>query len=149
MEPTFYRLKKTSAKYSDRLFENDGKGHFTDVTAKAGLAGTGFDVGVAIGDYDNDGREDIFVGGVHGNHLYHNDGGAFTDVTAKAGLTAPDPQYGPLWSVASSLGRRQQRWPARPAGGELPGMGPENGAILRGGAGPIGLLPPEILQADR
>jgi hypothetical protein len=59
-------LKKTSAKYSNRLFENDGKGHFTDVTAKAGLAGTGFDVGVAIGDYDNDGREDIFVGGVHG-----------------------------------------------------------------------------------
>jgi hypothetical protein len=92
-------LKKTSAKYSNRLFENDGKGHFTDVTAKAGLAGTGFDVGVAIGDYDNDGREDIFVGGVHGNHLYHNDGGTFTDVTAKAGLAAPDPQYGPLWSV--------------------------------------------------
>src|SRR5450756_2139724 len=63
-------LKKTSPKYSNRLFENDGKGHFTDVTAKAGLAGTGFDNGVAIGDYDNDGREDIFVGGVHGNHLY-------------------------------------------------------------------------------
>jgi hypothetical protein len=95
-------LKKTSSKYSNRLFENDGKGHFTDVTAKAGLAGTGFDVGVAIGDYDNDGREDIFVGGVHGNHLYHNDGGTSTDVTAKAGLAAPDPQYGPLWSVGGA-----------------------------------------------
>src|SRR6266536_707669 len=47
-------LKKDSPKYSNRLFENDGKGHFTDVTQKAGLAGTGFDVGVAIGDYDND-----------------------------------------------------------------------------------------------
>ena len=95
-------LKKTSPKYSDRLFENDGKGHFTDVTATAGLAGTGFDNGVAIGDYDNDGREDIFVGGVHGNHLYHNDGGHFTDVTVKAGLAAPDPQFGPLWSVGAA-----------------------------------------------
>ena len=95
-------LKKSSPKYSNRLFENDGKGHFTDVTAKSGLAGTGFDNGVAIGDYDNDGREDIFVGGVHGNHLYHNDGGTFTDVTAKAGLAAPDPHYGPLWSVGGA-----------------------------------------------
>ncbi|HEY2012665.1 MAG TPA: VCBS repeat-containing protein, partial [Bryobacteraceae bacterium] len=95
-------LKKTSPKYANHLFENDGKGHFTDVTAKTGLAGTGFDNGVAIGDYDNDGREDIFVGGVHGNHLYHNDGGKFTDVTIKAGLGAADPQYGPLWSVGGA-----------------------------------------------
>ena len=95
-------LKKTSPKYSNRLFENDGTGHFTDVTAKAGLAGTGFDNAVAVGDYDNDGREDIFVGGVHGNHLYHNDGGTFSDVTRKAGLAAPDPQYGPLWSVGAA-----------------------------------------------
>jgi enediyne biosynthesis protein E4 len=96
-------LKKTSPKYSNRLFENDGKGHFTDVTAKAGLSGTGFDNAVAIGDYDNDGREDIFVGGVHGRHLYHNEGGVFTDVTAKAGLAATnDPQYGPLWTVGAA-----------------------------------------------
>ena len=93
-------LKKTSAKYSDRLFENDGKGNFKDVTEKAGLAGVGFDNAVAIGDYDNDGYKDIFVGGVHGNHLYHNNGnGTFTDVTAKAGLNQPDSQYGPLWTV--------------------------------------------------
>jgi hypothetical protein len=95
-------LKKNLPKYSNRLFEGDGKGHFTDVTAKTGLAGTGFDIAVAIGDYDNDGREDIFVGGVHGNHLYHNDGGRFSDITAKAGLSTPDPQYGPLWSVAAA-----------------------------------------------
>jgi hypothetical protein len=95
-------LKKTSSKYSNRLFENDGKGNFTDVTTKAGLAGSGFDNAAAVGDYDNDGREDLFVGGVHGNHLYHNDGGAFTDVTVKAGLAAPDAQYGPLWSVAAA-----------------------------------------------
>jgi hypothetical protein len=96
-------LKKDSPKYSNRLFENDGHGNFKDVTAKAGLAGTGYDVGVAIGDYDNDGHEDIFVGGVHGNHLYHNNGdGTFTDVTAKAGLDRPDSQYGPLWSVGGA-----------------------------------------------
>ncbi len=93
-------LKKTSAKYSNRLFANDGKGHFTDVTAKAGLAGTGFDMGVAIGDFDNDGFKDIFVGGVHRNTLYHNNGnGTFTDVSEKAGLNRPDAEYGPLWSV--------------------------------------------------
>ena len=96
-------LQKTSAKYSNRLFENDGKGNFKDVTAKAGLAGTGFDVGVAVGDFDNDGHQDLFVGGVHGNHLYHNNGnGTFTDVTAKAGLNRPDPEYGPLWSVGGA-----------------------------------------------
>ncbi len=93
-------LKKTSPKYSDRLFANDGKGHFTDVTEKAGLAGTGYDNAAAVADYDNDGYKDIFVGGVHGNRLYHNNGdGTFTDVTRKAGIDRPDTEYGPLWSV--------------------------------------------------
>ena len=96
-------LKKDSPKYYNRLFENDGKGHFTDVTEKAGLAGTGYDTGVAIGDYDNDGYEDIFVAGVYRNTLYHNNGdGTFTDVTVRAGLNKPDAEYGPLWSVAAA-----------------------------------------------
>jgi hypothetical protein len=96
-------LKKTSPKYSNRLFQNDGKGTFKDVTERAGLAGTGYDNGIAIGDYDNDGFEDIFVGGVHGNHLYHNNrDGTFTDVTDKAGVARRDPQYGPLWSVGGA-----------------------------------------------
>jgi hypothetical protein len=96
-------LKKDSPKYYNRLFENDGKGHFTDVTEKAGVAGTGYDVGVAIGDYDNDGYEDIFVAGVYRNTLYHNNGdGTFTDVTAKAGLNKPDKEYGPLWAVGGA-----------------------------------------------
>lgn len=96
-------LQKSSPKYSNRLFENDGKGHFKDVTARAGLAGSGFDDCVAIGDFDNDGYQDIFVGGVHGNHLYHNNGnGTFSDVTHRAGLDKPDAQFGPLWSAGAA-----------------------------------------------
>jgi enediyne biosynthesis protein E4 len=96
-------LKKTSKNYWNRLFHNNGDGTFTDVTEKAGLAGSGFDIGVAIGDYDNDGNEDIFVAGVHRNTLYHNNGdGTFTDVTEKAGLSHLDAQYGPLWSVGAA-----------------------------------------------
>jgi len=97
-------LNKDSSKYWNRLFHNNGDGSFTDVTEKAGLKGTGFDVGVAIGDYDNDGYDDIFVGGVYRSTLYHNHGdGTFTDVTEKAGLAqGPDKQYGPLWSVGGA-----------------------------------------------
>ncbi len=96
-------LKKTSPKYWNRLFRNNGDGTFTDVTEKAGLAGTGYDTAVAIGDYDNDGYEDIFVGGVYRNTLYHNNGdGTFTDVTEKAGLAKLDKQYGPLWSTGAA-----------------------------------------------
>jgi hypothetical protein len=96
-------LQKSSPKYYNRLFRNNVDGTFTDVTEQAGLRGTGFDVGVAIGDYDNDGRPDIFVAGVHGNTLYHNNGdGTFSDVTKKAGLDKwNDPEYGPLWAVAA------------------------------------------------
>ena len=96
-------LRKSSPRYRNRLFHNNGDGAFTDVTEKAGLAGTGYDTGVAIGDYDNDGYEDIFVGGVHRNTLYHNNGdGTFTDVTEKAGLARLDKEYGPLWSVGAA-----------------------------------------------
>ena len=97
-------LKKSGPKYWNRLYRNDGNGVFTDVTEQAGLKGTGFDVGVAVGDYDNDGHPDLFVTGVHGNHLYRNNGdGTFSDVTKKAGLDNDnDPEYGPLWSVAAA-----------------------------------------------
>lgn len=82
-------LKKDSPKFSNRLFRNDGSGKFTDVTRQAGLEGTGYDIGVAVGDYDNDGYPDLFVAGVHRNTLYHNNGdGTFTDVTQKAGVAA-------------------------------------------------------------
>jgi len=98
-----HTLQKSSPRYRNRLFHNNGDGTFSDVTEKAGLAGIGYDTGVAIGDYDNDGFEDIFVGGVHRNTLYHNNGdGTFTDVTEKAGLVRLDKEYGPLWSVGAA-----------------------------------------------
>lgn len=97
-------LKKDSPQFYNRLYRNNGNGTFTDVTEEAGLAGSGYDICVAVGDYDNDGYPDLFVGGVHGNHLYRNNGnGTFTDVTAKAGLDhAVDAQYGPLWTAAAA-----------------------------------------------
>jgi len=97
-------LKKDSPKFSNRLFRNDGNGVFTDVTREAGLAGTGYDMGVAVGDYDNDSFPDIFVAGVHGNSLYHNNGnGTFTNVTAKAGLDrSRDPKFGLLWATTAA-----------------------------------------------
>jgi len=96
-------LKKDDPKYRNRLFRNDGNGVFTDVTEAAGLAGSGFDSGVAVGDYDNDGYPDLFVAGVHHNALYHNNGdGTFTDVTDKAGISnRPDPQFGPMWAITA------------------------------------------------
>ena len=97
-------LKKDDPKYRNRLFRNNADGTFTDVTDAAGLAGTGYDIGVAVGDYDNDGCPDLFVAGVHRNTLYHNNcNGTFTDVTQKAGLgDSSDPQYGPLWAEAAA-----------------------------------------------
>ena len=96
-------LKKDDPKYRNRLFRNDGNGVFTDVTEAAGLAGSGFDSGVAVGDYDNDGYPDLFVAGVHNSTLYHNNGnGTFTDVTGKAGISnRPDPQFGPMWAITA------------------------------------------------
>ena len=95
-------LSKSAPRYLNRLFRNNGDGTFSDVTEKAGLAGTGYDTAVAVGDYDNDGYQDLFVSGVHHNTLYHNNGdGTFTDVTEKAGLGNPDREFGPLWSTGA------------------------------------------------
>ncbi len=70
-----------------RLYHNDRNGTFTDVTRKAGLAISIFGLGSAIGDYDNDGFDDIFITALDQNHLFHNNGnGTFTDVTRSAGL---------------------------------------------------------------
>jgi hypothetical protein len=96
--------EKTRPEHWNRLFHNDGGGRFTDVTERAGVAGRGYDLGVATGDYDNDGHADIFVAGLRRNTLFHNNGdGTFKDVTEAAGLARPDPKYGTLWAVAAAF----------------------------------------------
>ena len=69
------------------LYHNDGKGRFTDVTAGSGLDVSTYGMGMAAGDYDNDGKVDVLITGVGGNHLFHNlGGGKFENVTAAAGV---------------------------------------------------------------
>jgi hypothetical protein len=95
-------LEKTDSSYWNRLFRNNGDGTFTDVTEKAGLQGIGYSMGVAAGDYDNDGFVDLYVTGVNRNQLFHNNGdGTFTDVTEKTGVGALIPKLGKAWSVAA------------------------------------------------
>jgi len=73
-----------------KLYHNNHDGTFTDVTHKAGLDVELFGMGVAVGDYDNDGFDDLFVTALGQNRLFHNNGnGTFTDVTQKAGLLGP------------------------------------------------------------
>ncbi len=95
-------LEKSDPSYDNRLYCNNGNGTFTDVTARAGLKGLGYCMGVATGDYDNDGRIDLYVCGVNHNQLFHNDGdGTFTDVTARAGVTGIHPKLGKLWAITA------------------------------------------------
>jgi enediyne biosynthesis protein E4 len=95
-------LEKSDPSYANRLFRNNGDGTFTDVTEKAGLQGIGYSMGVAAGDYDNDGFVDLYVTGVNRNQLFHNNGdGTFTDVTEKAGVGGIVPKLGKAWSVAA------------------------------------------------
>jgi len=79
--------QKTDSQYWNRLYHQKPDRTFEDVTEKAGLEGTGYGMGVAVGDYDNDGFEDLYVTAYGGNKLYHNNrNGTFTDVTQKAGV---------------------------------------------------------------
>jgi hypothetical protein len=95
-------LEKSNPTFSNRLFHNNGDGTFTDVTERAGLAGIGYSMGVAAGDYDNDGFVDLYVTGVNHNQLFHNNGdGTFTDVTSKAGVSGVIPGIGKAWAVTA------------------------------------------------
>ncbi len=77
------------------LYRNDGKGHFDEVTAGSGLEVSFYGVGVAVGDYDNDGLADLFITGVGGNHLFHNQGGGkFAEVTKDTGVGGTAADWG-------------------------------------------------------
>jgi len=89
---------KDDAAYSNRLYHQKSDGTFEDVTEKSGLAGIGYGMGAAVGDYDNDGNEDLYVTGYPHNKLYHNNGNCtFTDVTESAGVS------GSGWSTSAAF----------------------------------------------
>lgn len=96
-------LQKEGSAFANRLYRNTELG-WEDVTHEAGLSGSGYDIGVAVGDFDNDGHLDVFLAGVYRNTLYRNNGkGAFEDVTLRAGMELP---AGPLprpWAVGGSF----------------------------------------------
>jgi hypothetical protein len=85
--PKGFIPRKTGPEYWNRLYRQKNNGTFDDITEKAGLQGVGYGMGVAVGDYDNDGNEDLYVTGYDGNRLYHNNSHCnFTDVTEQAGV---------------------------------------------------------------
>ena len=89
-------MKKTNPSFYNCLLKQRTDGTFEDVTAKAGLTGKDldFNFGVAVGDYDNDGYEDLFICGAGRNALYHNNGnGTFTDVTGGFGHRRQAAEY--------------------------------------------------------
>jgi enediyne biosynthesis protein E4 len=89
-----------ASKPTNHLYHNNHDGTFTDVTEKAGLTHTGWGQGVCVGDYDNDGNEDLFVTYYGKNVLYHNNGnGTFTDVSDKAGVAGS----GRAWSTGCAF----------------------------------------------
>ena len=99
--PTPENFDRHDPRYWNRLYRQNRDGSFTDVTEAAGLANAGdgnYGMGVAVGDYDNDGYPDLYVTSYGKNILYHNNGdGTFTDVTAKAGVAAGG------WSVSAGF----------------------------------------------
>ncbi len=91
-------MVKSGGKTRSALYHNNGDGTFTDVTDKAGVGDVGWGMGAVVGDYDNDGFDDLYVTCLGKNHLFHNNGnGTFTDVTDKAGVGDP------RWSTGAAF----------------------------------------------
>src|SRR5437867_4464174 len=89
---------KSDPRYWNRLYRNTGHENFVDVTEQAGVQGNGYGMGVAVGDYDNDGRPDLYVTNFGKNMLYHNTGnGSFEEVTDRAGVA------GNGWSTGAAF----------------------------------------------
>jgi enediyne biosynthesis protein E4 len=98
--------QKTGPLYWNRFYHQRPDGTFEDWTEKAGLRGAGYAMGVAVGDYDNDGYEDLYVTAYGGNQLFHNNGdGTFADVTQKAGVAGSGWSTSAAWIDLDGDGR--------------------------------------------
>jgi len=98
--------KKDDPKYWNRLYHQKSDGSFEDVTEKAGLIGVGYSTGVAVGDFDNDGYDDLFVAGYGRSTLYHNNGnGTFSDLTVSAGVAGSGWATSAAWVDYDNDGR--------------------------------------------
>src|SRR6201987_3954873 len=96
-------LSKEGPGFYNRLYHNNRDGTFTDVTEKAGLSGTGYSIGVAAADFDNDGWTDLYVTGINHNILYRNNhDGTFTDITEKAGVSGVNSSGKKLFSISAA-----------------------------------------------
>jgi hypothetical protein len=107
-----------STKNYPALYHNNGDGTFTDRTRQAGLAVESYGMGCAVGDYDNDGKDDIYITAVGNNHLFHNLGnGRFADVTAHAKLAGGGFSSGAVWfdttTTASLISLSPTMWSGR------------------------------------
>ena len=104
--PCDYFQPPANRRPRNALYRNNRDGTFTDVTARAGLEGVAFGMGVAAGDYDGDGFKDLYVTAYGRNTLYHNNGnGTFTDVTEKAGLEDRNWSTSAVWFDYDNDGR--------------------------------------------
>lgn len=90
---------RESTKVTSALYENDGRGNFTDQSSEEGFDFDTYGMGAAVGDYDNDGDVDVYVTAVGANRLMRNDNGTFTDVTAEAGVAGADDD----WSTSAGF----------------------------------------------
>ena len=136
------RVDKSKAQYWNRLYRNVGKGRFEDVTAKARVQGKGYGLGVAVGDYDNDGYPDLYVTNYGRNELYHNEGdGTFREVTDKVRVSG-----GSFFLECCFPRLRQGRRPG-PLCREVRGLVVQQQHPLRD-IDDEGLLPPQALQGS-
>lgn len=91
---TYWPNQPQKEKPTTRLYNNDGRGNFTDVSEQAGVAINSYGMGVAVADYDNDGWDDVYITTLHRNYLLRNEQGRFVDVSDASGAAGFDEEWG-------------------------------------------------------
>ncbi len=94
---SYWPVRPQQGRPTTHLYNNDGKGNFTVVSEEAGLALHSYGVGLVVGDYDNDGWDDVYITTLHTNHLFHNEQGKFVDVSKSSGTAGFEDD----WSTAA------------------------------------------------